>query len=104
MMEFKVYSRRWGHLDNYQIRKTSKGWWIGFSSRTGDCNKEGKPFLFENFEHDSINYPVDLGGYLEFLWQKADEGNWTEKKIQPKLNVLARWFRQQSITVQKLVF
>jgi hypothetical protein len=90
-MEFKVCSRRWGHFDNYTIQKTANGWWISHLTISGDCNKKGKPYLYNNFDQDGINYPADLGGYLEYLWEKADSENWSDTKIQPKLNILARW-------------
>lgn len=90
-MQFKVYSNRWGHHDEYQFQKTPNGWWIGYLGISGDCDTCGNPILYQNFEHDDISYPNNFAEYLNYLWQKADLNRWNESKIQPKLNALAKW-------------
>ncbi|OQC16694.1 MAG: hypothetical protein BWX73_00604 [Lentisphaerae bacterium ADurb.Bin082] len=37
----------------------------------GDYDKRGHPCLFENLNHDSINYPQALGDYMEWLWEQS---------------------------------
>src|SRR5579859_2643365 len=51
---FRVYSRRWGHDDAYQVKRTEDGWTITHIAIGGPCDKGGRPFLFENFRQDSI--------------------------------------------------
>jgi len=96
-MKFVVYSRRWSHNDSYEIKKTDKGWFVTHLTIKGDCDKQGKPYLMENLDHDCINYPEALGEYLEYVWDKSTEENWTEDKIQEKLNEVSEW----TIAVEK---
>ena len=69
--EFRVYSRRWGHDDLYRMRRTKKGWEVKHTLIGGPCNRGGQPYLFENLEHDSIEYPCGLHTYIENLWGRA---------------------------------
>ena len=84
-MDFKVYSRRWGHEDVYLIERTSGGWKVEFASMRGECAKDGSPHLFEILDHDFISYPSDLGSYLERLWTKAKEDYLSDAEIQSYL-------------------
>ncbi len=88
---FSVYSRRWGHDDIYHVKRTSKGWEIGHIGWGGPCNKKGQPFLFENLDHDGINYPEELPGYMQWLWDQAKEEGLTHEQVQDALDQLARW-------------
>lgn len=90
-MKLTVYSRRWSHDDAYEIRKTGKGWFVGHLAINGECNKSGEPYLFENLDHDSINYPEALGDYLEWIWDKSEGKN--EEWIQERLNELSEWIK-----------
>ena len=91
--EFKirVYCRRWGHYDIYTIKRTLDGWEIKFISPFRKCNKKGEPHLFEMFKNDSINYPADLGGYIEWLWDKAHDCGLTHEEIQKAFDELGEW-------------
>ena len=100
-MKFEVYSRRWNHFDSYEIQKTPAGWWVNFMEKSGSCDTSGQPFLFENLEHDGINYPERLGEYFEYLWKNANTGTWNEKKIQPKLNILSKWVMKTELSSPK---
>jgi hypothetical protein len=70
----------------------------------GDCDTRGRPYLSKNLDHDSINYPAALGGYMDYLWRQAEVGSWTEKKIQPKLNILGRWITKVELASPKGIF
>jgi len=89
--ELKIYTRRWGHDDTYHIKRISSGWIIGNISISGNCDKSGKPFLFENLRHDSINYPEELPEYLEWLWEQAAEQGMGHEQVQDSLNQLGSW-------------
>lgn len=104
MNTLTVYSRRWGHSDTYQIQKTATGWQVQHIMIGGDCDTSGRPYLFENLDHDSINYPAALDGYMDYLWRQAEAGCWAEKKIQPKLNILGRWITKVELASPKGVF
>lgn len=91
--KFNVYSRRWGHYDHYTIKLNENGWdFSGVSvPLSGECDKAGNPFLFKTLDHDTINYPKDLGEYLEWLWYQATEQGLSQEEIQNALNMLAEW-------------
>jgi hypothetical protein len=89
--EMNVYSRRWGHTDRYRIKRTFNGWEVYFISIGGICNKKGQPFLFENLNHDGINYPEELPGYVEWLWYQAKELGLTHDQVQEAINQLTEW-------------
>ena len=93
-MNLVVYSRRQGHNDTYRIAKTPSGWEVHHIAIGGACDKQGQPYLFENLDHDSINYPADLGGYMEFLWNEADAKGWSDADIQPYLDIIGTWIQQ----------
>lgn len=89
---FRAYSQRWGHDDPYRIVRTPEGWNVSFISIGGDCTREGKPFLFRNFQQDGISYPASLGGHLSAVWQAAADGaDWDE--VQRRIDELAEWVR-----------
>jgi hypothetical protein len=94
-MQLRVFSRRWGHDDVYEISRTENGWQFAGLSIHGECDKSGHPFLFKALDHDSINYPADLRGYMEYLWNESADQN--EEWIQERLNELSEWIR----TVEK---
>jgi hypothetical protein len=98
-MKLEVFSHRWGRIDTYTIERTATGWKVfGLIRMTeGDCDKTGAPSLFENLDHDSINYPKDLGGYMEWLWQQAEDRKMSEAEIQENLDMLGKWIQ----TVEK---
>lgn len=89
--EMEIYSQRWGHIDKYQIKRTSKGWIIGNISIAGECDKKGYPYLYKNLRQDSVNYPNSLPEYLEYLWDQAAEKGLSHEEVQEALNNLAKW-------------
>ena len=88
---FRVFSRRWGHDDNYQVKRTEDGWNITHIAIGGPCDKGGRPFLFENLRHDSIHFPEGLDGWMEWLWTKAANQGLTQAQVQAALQQLADW-------------
>jgi hypothetical protein len=92
-MELEVYSRRWGHSDTYQVSKTSKGWNVAHLAIGGACDKTGAPYLFDNLDHDSINYPQALGEYMEWLWEQATSGNMSEEQLKQNLDMIGKWIQ-----------
>lgn len=88
---FRVFSNRWGHDDQYDIRRTKDGWTIKHISIGGPCDKGGRPFLFENLRHDSIHFPEGLDGWMEWLWNRASSEGLPHEKVQEALQQLADW-------------
>lgn len=89
--EFRIYSRRWEHKNTYRIRRTAEGWDVLPVSRGGPCGKGGHPFLFEKLQQDFIQYPHDLDGWLEWLWEQSASKGLSKKEVQTALNQLAKW-------------
>ncbi len=92
--EFPVYSSRWGHKDNYKIKRTKNGWKIDFLTIGGTSDKRGYPYLFKNFEQDGIEYPKSLGMRMEWLWERAKEDGLSKERLQEELNRLAEWISE----------
>lgn len=90
---FSVYSRRWGHPDNYKIKRTKDGWEVAFLNG-GKCDKSGRPYLFKNLEHDGIEYPSSLGQRMKWLWERAKEDGLSKEQVQQEFNELAEWISQ----------
>lgn len=93
-MKLTIYSRRWGHDDTYDIDITESGWDIKHVGLNGgSCARDGKPYLFRHLEHDGINYPEALSGYMEWLWERANEQDMEEAEIQNHLDELGNWIQ-----------
>ena len=88
---FKVYSKRWKREDTYQITRTDSGWVVDHISISGPCDKGGRPFLFKNFQQDSIQYPNGLSLWFELLWDQAADNGLDHNRVQSGLNLLADW-------------
>ncbi len=89
--DFRVFSRRWGHEDTYRLKRKRNGWEVEFTSGLTVGDKRGYPALFENLQHDSINYPRTLGERLAWLWEAARRQRLTRSEIQAAIDALATW-------------
>jgi integron cassette protein len=93
---FEVFGRRWGHTDTYKLTRTKSGWIVAHMQEVTagrDGRVGGKPGtgLFNLLDHDSINYPEELPGYLEWLWERAAEDGLSREQVQEALTMLANW-------------
>jgi hypothetical protein len=95
-MVFKVYTTRWGHYDNYTIKRTLNGWFVEhLMANNGDSDKNGDGALLEKLDHDSVAYPTEGVKYaLEILWNEADTTEMTVEELQKRLNEIALWIEQ----------
>lgn len=96
--DFEVYSRRWQHNDTYKLQRTNRGWSVSSlapqpvaTAKDGRVGGKLGTGLFQLLDHDSINYPEELPGYLEWLWQRAAEEGLVHDKLQEALTMLANW-------------
>lgn len=104
-LNFKVYTSRWGHYDNYTISREYYGWKIGAFGKNAECAKngevlkeEGKDYVTEHtglyyfLNHDSVQYPRNGVEYaLEVLWNEADLKEMEVVELQSKLSDIAEW-------------
>ena len=102
--KMQVYSRRWGHKDEYKIKRTETGWLFEFGARGGPCDKLGKPNLYNILDADSINYPEELGGYIEWLWNQAKDEGLSHEEVQSALDDIADWISACEINTPRGVF
>lgn len=95
-MVFRVYTTRWGHHDNYTIKRTISGWFVEhLMANNGESEKNGEGALLEKLDHDSVAYPTEGVKYaLEMLWNEADTTEMTVAELQKKLNEIALWIEQ----------
>lgn len=91
--EFVVYTPRWGHDDTYSLTRTEDGWHFNFGGRKGPCDKRGRPYLYECFQNDSINYPSGFEWRLMWLWDQAKEKGLSREDVQARLEELSQWLR-----------
>ncbi|MBM7558120.1 hypothetical protein [Halanaerobacter jeridensis] len=91
---FKVHTERWGHNDNYTVKRTQDGWEISNIAIGGECDKSGDPYLFKNFKQDFIDYPINIGEYMISIWERAKSENWNHQEVQEALDRVANWVSQ----------
>jgi hypothetical protein len=89
--KLRVYSRKWGHDDVYTVIRTPAGWHVQFIRIGGQCDPTGRPFLFQNLDHDEIRYPPDLGQRLHRLWREVPM--MSEEEVQERLDAIANHLR-----------
>ena len=91
-ISIKIYSSRWGHEDNYIIKRTINGWHLSMLAYTGDFNKDGYGKFFDSLKHDGIFFPKEAISYaLELLWDEADSSPMSIKILKDKLTEIAEW-------------
>ena len=92
---FDVYCRRWEGPDSYRIKRTASGWIFSHlhlpAGRDGRVAGKKGTGLFHLLDHDSINYPEELPGYFEWLWEQAAERGLTHEQVQEAVGQLAQW-------------
>ena len=89
--KFTVSTPRWGHNDTYSLDIHADGWTVDHMAIGGECNKQGHPYLFSNFDQDFITYPSGLGLEMEVLFEHARDKSLPDEEIQKRLDELARW-------------
>lgn len=88
---FEVFNYRYGSTLSYDVTKTESGWYIHHIAINGDCDKEGSPYFYSNFNQDNIAYPKQFGTYLAYLWADFDLGERSHDDAQTMLQELADW-------------
>ena len=83
----RIYTRRWGHYDNY----------------SGECEKDGSPNLFIALKHDSVCYPKQIGEFFEYLWEQASEGL-TAQEVQECFDMLGEWISSCEMNTPRGIF
>lgn len=88
---FTVKSPRWDGSDTYRLDIHAGGWTVDHIAINGECDKQGNPYLFENFDQDSITYPSGLNLEMELLFEYARDKSLSDREIQNRLDRLAQW-------------
>lgn len=87
----KVYTRRWGHYDSYEITRTQKGWNIKVVGMLYVCNKDASDGLNELLEHDGVCYPKNINMFFAWLWDRAAEDGLNRAEVQRAIKQLGSW-------------
>lgn len=100
---FDVLSHRFGRLETIGLRRTLVGWDVahGFS---GHCDRQGRPTLFKNLDHDSIEYPNSLGERIEHVWHEAQGRRLNKLAVQRALSALSLWVRHTECRIPNTPF
>ncbi|MFA5499325.1 MAG: hypothetical protein WCX83_03690 [Candidatus Cloacimonas sp.] len=91
--KFKVYSKRWGHEDTYDVERTLDGWAIHAMAVRKSGNKHGSSII-EHLKHDSICYPHNVESYIYSLWLYADRNPIEVSDLEDKMKEIADWISQ----------
>lgn len=91
-LEFKVYSRRWGHDDTYNVERTTEGWNCTFFTKY-EGGKNGEAIL-NSMVHDGISYPISLEYDFKTLWDLADDSEMSLNELQSKISEIAKWISE----------
>lgn len=89
--QVEIFTRRWGRPDGYVFRRLNTGWDVSNGFRGGPSDKRGVPGLYNSLDADSVNYPEELPGYLEWLWNRAERDGLSHEEVQVSLTSLAEW-------------
>ncbi len=94
--QFQVYGRRWGNDETFYVTRTQSGWTFRHlhevsTGRDARIGRKGGTGLFQLLDHESINYPEELPGYFEWLWEQAAEQGLPQAKVQEAISNLAEW-------------
>lgn len=90
-LTFKVFNNRRSEIVTYRVNKTDSGWYIAHVAINGDCEPDGSPCFYSNFDQDYINYPSGFASSLEWLWEQIDSKKINHEEAQNKLQELADW-------------
>ena len=97
----RVYTRRWGHDDYYELKRTKKGWNIKFQGTVYSCDKSASKGLNKFLDHDGVCYPGKINIFFEWLWNKAADDGLSEKELQKAINKLGNWISVCEETLQE---
>lgn len=78
------------------IKKEESGWFLYIddskSTEKGfKCNKSCEPKLYEILDIYGINYPNDLKGYFEWLWNASTVYNLGVEQVKEEFYELSKW-------------
>lgn len=89
-MEMLVDCRRWGQA-SIKVERTTSGWSFRYLAVGGEGDQTGEPALSRCLDQPPIAYPSLLPVFMAELWDWANRENWSDERIQERLNVLAEW-------------
>lgn len=87
----RVFTRRWGHYDNYIITRVQNGWKIQNTFLSIRCKKNMRPGLNKALDHDGVCYPAQINLFFEYLWDKAAQDGLSQKQVQEAIDDLGKW-------------
>ena len=100
----KIYTRRWGHYDSYEITRVKAGWLIEGMTENIECNKKAQPGLSKLLDHDYVCYPKQIDEFFAYLWDKAANDGLTEREVQKAVNQIGDWISKCEMNTPRGVF
>lgn len=91
IFNFRIFTRRWNSMVTYNVTKTTNGWHICHIAINGDCEPDGSPYFYSNFDQDYVAYPSNFGSFLDHIWAALDRKEMNDTDAQEKLQELADW-------------
>jgi len=88
---FKVYSRRWGHDDLYELTRNEVGWYVSHMLFEGQSGKNADPVLTYMLRNDNVSYPYNLSNLMEDIWMRAQEEGLDRQEVQKMLDKVSEW-------------
>ena len=96
VFELSIYNIRLNSYLIICIKKEKLGWFLCIDDSKGtvkefNCNKSCSPELYEILDIYGINYPNDLKGYFEWLWNASTLYNWGVDQVREEFFELNKW-------------
>ena len=89
--EFSFDINRFSHCFENTLEWTEAGWTLDANVHSGKCKKDGKPFVYRNFEQDDICWPSSFGKRLSHLHRETPD--MTDEEVQTAIDELLKWIK-----------
>ncbi len=97
-----IFSRRWGHDDNWTFTMTDEGWVIQLGAHTAHVIIEPKDevrpseTLSKWARNDMVTLPAGTTGFLEHVWSRAQEETLSREQVKAAIEDIAEWINATS--------
>ena len=98
MVELRVHSRSSRKDILITIERIDSGWHVSYGKISGDCDVFGNDTLIECFDAEGINYPANIGDYLQVLHETTQNTKEFNVDLHEKLKILGAWISKTEIS------
>lgn len=100
--KISIFNKVRGRRDTYRLILNSQGWYVSFIMINGQSDSKGNPFLYKNFNHDRLSYPVELPDIMEYLWKMRFHKKVAKRQVEPKLSTISNWLSKVNETKPRI--